>query len=278
MAGRQLTRRRCSTVHDPSNAEHQRSHDSVVPAAEEFAASRAGWRDSLGSDAGLRQQAVDLQVRGEDHHYTYTWEWLGVPIIRLPDDVMVLQEIAWAYRPQRIVETGVARGGSMLLDASLMRLCDEEPAVLGIDLQIFPHTREALDAHPLAHGVDLLEADSTSPTAEQVTRRFLAGADRALLVLDSNHTHDHVLAELRLLAPLLPVGGLVLVADTLVEEFPAGHYDNRPWDKGNNPATAVRAFLAERSDFELAQDWSRRALVTEFRDGVLRRIGPATGT
>jgi len=265
-------------VNDPNSAEHQRSHDSVVPAAEDFAKSRAGWRAGLGGDRALRQQAVDLQQRADDHHYTYTWEWLGVPIIRLPDDIVVLQEIFWSYRPQRVVETGVARGGSMLLDASLMRLCDEKPAVLGIDLQIFPHTIDALEGHPMARGVDLLEADSTSDTAGDAARDFLAGAERAVVVLDSNHTHDHVLAELRLLAPLLPVGGLVLVADTLVEEFPAGYYDNRPWDKGNNPATAVRAFLDERLDFELAQEWSRRALVTEFRDGVLRRVGPATGT
>ena len=142
------------------------------------------------------------------------------------------------------IETGVARGGSMLLDASLMRLCGEEPAVLGIDIKIFEHTRAALDGHPAADGVRLLEADSTSPEAGEATADFLSGADRAVLILDSNHTHDHVLSELRLLAPLLPVGSLVLVADTLVEEFPAGYYANRPWDRGNNPATAVRAFLA----------------------------------
>lgn len=260
-------------MNDPSMAEHQRSHDDVVPAADDFAVSRRGWREDLGGDAALRQQAVDLQQRADDHHYTYTWEWLGVPIIRLPDDVVVLQEIFWSYRPQRVVETGVARGGSMLLDASLMRLCDEEPAVLGVDLQIFQHTLDALEAHPLARGVELLEADSTSATAEQAARAFLAGAERAVFILDSNHTHDHVLAELHLLAPLLPVGGLVLIADTLVEEFPAGYYDNRPWDKGNNPATALAAFLAERDDFELAPEWSRRALVTEFRDGIIRRVG-----
>jgi cephalosporin hydroxylase len=161
----------------------------------------------------------------------------------------------------------------MLLDASLMRLCAQDPAVLGIDLKIFAHTHEALAAHPLAEGVELLEADSTSKAAEDATRDFLAGAERVVLILDSNHSHAHVLAELRVLAPLLPTGGLVLVADTLVEEFPAGYYANRPWDRGDNPATAVREFLTERSDFVLAEDWSRRALVTEFRDGMLRRTG-----
>lgn len=249
----------------------QRSHDDVVPSAEEFARSRQAWRESLASDEAIRRRAIDLQVAADRHHFTYTWEWLGVPIIRLPDDIVVLQELFWSYRPQRVVETGVARGGSMLLDASLMRLCGEQPAVLGIDLQIFEHTHVALASHDSAEGVSLLEADSTSQAAVTTARHFLGDAKRAVLILDSNHTHDHVLAELRVLAPLLPAGAFVLVADTLVEELPAGYYQNRPWDAGNNPATAVAAFLKEHEDFQLASEWCRRALVTEFRDGILRR-------
>ncbi len=257
---------------DGPDAASMSSHADVVPDAAAFAASRSAWRSSLAGDAALRARAVDLQLAAEAHHYTYTWEWLGVPIIRLPDDVVVLQELFWSYRPQRVVETGVARGGSMLLDASLMQLCGATPAVLGIDLQIFPHTREALAAHPLARGVELLEADSTSVTARDAVRSFLGEAERAVLILDSNHTHDHVLAELRLLAPLLPVGGFVLVADTLIEEFPPHYYANRPWDRGDNPATALAAFVDEQPGFRLATDWSRRALVSEFRDGIIERV------
>lgn len=247
------------------------SQGETVPDREHFGRDRTLWRRALGADQTLRQQAVELQEAAEEHRYTYTWEWLGVPIIRMPDDMVVLQEIFWEYRPQRVVETGVARGGSMLLDASLMRLCGEEPAVLGIDIAIFPHTREALDGHPAAEGVQLYEDDSTSGAARERTRQFLQGAERAVLVLDSNHTHDHVLGELRSLSPLLPVGSFVLVADTLIEEFPVGYYDNRPWDRGNNPATAVRAFLEESPQFVLDEAWARRALITEFRDGILRR-------
>ena len=247
------------------------SHGDYVPDADEFATSRRGWRESLSGDTELRQQAVDLQVAAERHNFTYQWEWAGVPIIRLPDDIVLLQEIFWSYRPQRVVETGVARGGSMLLDASLMRLCGQEPAVLGIDHKLYPHATEALKQHPLGEGVELLESDSTAQVAADTARRFLDGAERAVLILDSNHTHDHVLAELRVLAPLLPQGGLVLVADTLVEEFPEGHYEGRPWDRGNNPLTAVRAFLAEQSDFVPSAEWGRRALLSEFRDGILER-------
>jgi cephalosporin hydroxylase len=247
------------------------SHGDYVPNADEFAATRRAWRESLAEDSALRQQAVDLQVSAERHNFTYQWEWAGVPIIRLPDDIVVLQEIFWSYRPERVVETGVARGGSMLLDAGLMRMCGLDPAVLGIDHKLYPHATDTLREHPLSKGVELLEADSTSEEAVDAAREFLAGAGRAVLILDSNHTHDHVLSELRVLAPLLPSGGLVLVADTLVEEFPDGHYEGRPWDRGNNPMTAVRAFLDEQAEFGPATEWSRRALLSEFRDGILRR-------
>jgi cephalosporin hydroxylase len=256
---------------DDQDRTDQTSHGDYVPDADEYAAARDEWRRGLADDAGIRSEAVALQVAAERHCYTYLWEWAGVPIIRLPDDIMIAQEVFWSYRPQRVVETGVARGGSMLLDASLMAMTGEQPAVLGIDHKLYPHTTSALAVHPLGRGVELVEADSTSQDAIDRARAFLGSAERAVLVLDSNHTHDHVLAELRALAPLLPVGGLVMVADTLVEEFPADHFDGRPWGRGDNPLTAVRAFLAESSDFAAAPEWGRRALMSEFRDGILRR-------
>ena len=178
-------------------------------------------------------------------------------------------------RGQRIVETGIARGGSLLLNASLQRMVGLEPSVLGIDVAIFPHTRAMMEGHALAAGVEMLESDSTVDAAISATREFLGDAERAILVLDSNHTHAHVLAELRALAPLLPVGSYVLVADTIIEEFPAGHYQDRDWDRGNNPMTAVREFIGERDDFIVEPDWSRRALITEFRDGILVRTAGA---
>lgn len=248
------------------------SHGTAVQGAQLFEDDRSGWRASLAADDVLRRQAVDLQVAAEGHSYTYTWEWAGVPIIRLPDDIVVLQELIWSYKPTHIVETGVARGGSMVLNTSLQRMAGLEPRVLGIDIQILEHTRAALDGHPLAEGVTLHEGDSTDEVAKATTTAFLQGAERALLILDSNHTHDHVLAELRVLAPLLPAGSYVLVADTLVEEFPENFYADRPWGRGNNPYTALRQFLTEDADYELDATWSRRGLLSEFRDGIARRI------
>lgn len=254
--------------------EHQRpsSHGDPVPDEAAFAAQRERWRSALGADASLRERAVALQIAADEHHHTYTWSWLGVPVIRLPDDIVVLQELIWAYRPEVILETGVARGGSMVLNASLQSLAGLTPRVLGIDVQILEHTWTAIGDHPLSEGITLLELDSISEAAVAAAGSHLRAAPTALLVLDSNHTHDHVLTELRLLAPLLPVGGYVLVADTLIEEFPAGYFADRPWDRGSSPLTAVEAFLAENDDFERDSAWGRRALVTEFRDGFLRRV------
>lgn len=251
--------------------EERESHGAYVQDAEEFAHDRAAWRRDLGDDAALRESALTLQVDAERHRFSYTWEWAGVPVVRLPDDVMLLQEIVWAYRPERIVETGVARGGSLLMNAGLMAMTGQQPAVLGIDIKIFEHTRQALTAHPLASGVEVLEVDSSRDEARARATDFIRGADRAIIILDSNHTHDHVLAELRSLARLLPVGGLVLVADTLIEELPPGHFADRPWDVGNNPMTALRTFLGEDGRFRQAVEWGRRSLLTEFRDGVLQR-------
>ena len=257
---------------DQSQAEGT-SHGDQVPTHDEFVALRESWREGLARDLRLRESAVELQVEAERHNYTYTWEWGGVPIIRLPDDIVLFQEIVWTYRPERIVETGVARGGSVILSASLMRLTGIPPKVLGIDIEIFPHTHELLAEHPLAEGVTLLESDSTASLAAERTTQFLADCERAILVLDSNHTHEHVLAELRTLGPLLPVSSMILVADTLIEEFPAGHYANRPWDRGDNPWTATQQFVSERSDFDVATEWARRSLMSEFRDGILTRTG-----
>ena len=132
-------------------------------------------------------------MAAEGHHYTYTWEWAGVPIIRLPDDVVVLQELIWSYRPTHIVETGVARGGSMVLNTSLQSDGRRRAPGAGHRHPDLPHTRAALDDHPLADGRHLHEGDSTDDVADGDDRAFLEGAERALLILDSNHTHDHVL-------------------------------------------------------------------------------------
>jgi cephalosporin hydroxylase len=249
-------------------------HGSPIPDDSQFRLEREANRNSQALDTGLRQAAVDLQLRADRHGYTYSFEWCGVPVIRLPDDIIVFQEMIWEERPSFVIETGVARGGGLVLSASLMEMAGLSPRVLGIDIQILPHARLAIEASRFSPAIELVEADSVGPDAVMAVQRLIeaAGATSGLMILDSNHTHEHVLAELRALAGLLPVGSLIVVADTLVEEMPEGTYPGRPWDKGNNPMTAVSQFLEETQDFQRSLDWGRRGLLTENRDGVLIKL------
>jgi len=230
----------------------------------------------MGANEALRKTALALQLRAEAYAYGYQQEWCGIPIIRLPDDIVIFQEIVWRVKPRFVIETGVARAGSLVLAASLMAMTQLKPRVLGLDIKIFPHAREALLLSPFASGIQLWEGDSASERARLAVSDFVRSTPDqgpGILVLDSDHSHSHVLQELQLHAPLMPRGSLILVADTLIEEFPAGHYPDRPWDRGNSPLTAVRTFLRENPGFRLADEWARRGLVTEFRDGIIERTG-----
>jgi cephalosporin hydroxylase len=225
----------------------------------------------LSSDFNLRQQALDLQIQLDRYRYTYQFEWLGVPIVRLPDDIMVLQELVFAERPDCIVETGIARGGSLILNASLQLLSGLEARVLGVDLDIFPHTRAAIAASQFSRNINLVEGDSSSSEVARIVDAFCAGAGKVLLILDSDHSHAHVLNELEALALSLPRNSLVLVADTVVEEMPESYYPNRHWGAGNSPLTALREFMLRHPEFTTDDNWGRRAVVSEFRDGFIRK-------
>jgi len=250
-------------------------YGSAIPGDHAFRSKRLVDIQAMGDDAGLRLAALELQSRAEVYSYGYQQEWCGVPVIRLPDDIVIFQEIVWHSRPRFIVETGVARGGSLVLSASLMAMAQIQPRVLGLDIQILEHSRKALSESPFARSIDIWEGDSAGDAAKARVESYIReteGTGPGLLVLDSDHSHEHVLKELRQHAPALPIGSLVLVADTLIDEFPPGHYPDRPWDQGNNPMTAVRAFLTESSDYRLSERWCKRGLLTEFRDVIIERI------
>ena len=229
------------------------SYSESIPDDSEFRSARNLWRVDMGSSSDLREKAIQLTIAADVFHYGYQWEWCGVPIIRHPDDIVLQQEIMWELKPTHVIETGVARGGSLTLSSSLLELNGLQSRVLGIDVQILPHTVHALEPWTIDERIKLLECDSA-------------------LVLDSNHSHDHVLRELNALAVLLPVGSVIVVADTLVEELPHDYCSNRPWGRGNNPLTAVNEFLRNNLDFELDQRWCRRSLMGECRDGILIRV------
>lgn len=250
--------------------ERSMSHSNDIPNAKEFETIRNNWRQDMADSKELRLKALELIILSDKFHYGYLWEWCGIPIIRHPDDIVLQQEIMWKLKPKSVIETGIARGGSLALSASLMKMYSPDAKVLGLDNLILEHTCDALRSWIQDGQIEIYECDSNSNVAVEVATKFLNFTQEpSLLVLDSNHTHDHVLGELNGIASLLPVGSVVMVADTLISEMPQNYYSDRPWDKDNNPRSAVCAFLASNKDYELDKRWARRSLLGEFRDGIL---------
>ncbi|MEY2688047.1 MAG: cephalosporin hydroxylase [Pseudomonadota bacterium] len=238
--------------------------------AEEFAADVERHIAGLRADTDL-QAASRLWVRNiAPHKYSYNFRWMGRPIIQFPQDMMAMQEILWSLKPDLVIETGIAHGGSILYYASLLELIGHGE-VLGIDIDIRAHNREAIEAHPMSRRVRMIQGSSIAPDViSQV--RDLANGKRVVVVLDSNHTHEHVLAELRAYAPLVDVGSYCVVMDTIVEDLPANLYPDRPWGPGNNPKTAVWQYLSETDAFEIDADTEAKLLITVAPSGYLRRV------
>jgi cephalosporin hydroxylase len=203
--------------------------------------------------------------------YSYNFTWLGRPIIQFPQDIVAMQEIIWRIRPDLIIETGVARGGSLILYASLLELIGQGE-VLGIDVEIREHNRVEIEKHPLARRISLLEGSSIDESVFVKVREFAQGNETVLVVLDSNHTHEHVARELALYAPLVTKGSYLVVFDTIIEDMPDDFFPDRPWGKGNNPGTAVREFLKATDRFEIDQEYNSKLLISVAPDGYLRCV------
>lgn len=222
--------------------------------------------------------------------YSYNFTSLGRPIIQYPQDMVAMQELIWAVKPDVIVETGIAHGGSLIMSASMLALIDYCDAVqsgksldvqnprrkvIGIDIDIRAHNRAAIESHPMSHRIEMIQGSSVDPNIVKQVRGRVAqfGPDRRVMVcLDSNHTHAHVLAELQAFADLTTVGSYCIVFDTVVEDMPEGSFPDRPWDKGNNPKTAVWEFLRTHGDFEIDKAMDRKLLVSVAPDGYLKRV------
>jgi cephalosporin hydroxylase len=248
-----------------------------IPNDSEFRNMREKWINQMSKSNALREQAIELSIASSKFSYGYQWEWCGVPIIRHPDDIVLQQEIMWCLKPSRVIETGVARGGSLVLSSSLMKILGKESKVLGIDIEIHTHALDSLMPWTENGDISLIEADSTSKYAQESVHDFVSGVtDPVLLILDSNHTHSHVLDELMTYSDSLPINSIIMVADTIVEEMPEDFYPDRPWGRGNNPMTAVREFLSTNSDWSLDLNWSRRSLLGECRDGIIVKNGLAS--
>jgi cephalosporin hydroxylase len=233
------------------------------------------------------------------HKYSYHFEWQGRPIIQYPQDIVAMQELIWLIKPDLIIETGIAHGGSLVFSASMLALLDYceaqqngtmlDPAnparkVLGVDIDIRAHNRTAIEAHPLFSRIEMIEGSSIEPGIINQVRRISENYQRILVCLDSNHTHDHVLSELQAYAPLVSIGSYCVVFDTIIENMPSDMFPDRLWGPGNNPKTAVLEYLKQLRQeeqcnrdgmglrFEINRQIEHKLLITVAPDGYLRRV------
>ena len=210
------------------------------------------------------------------YQYTYHFNWLGRPIIQYPQDIIAMQEIIWQVQPDLIIETGIARGGSLVFYASMLELnaiCggDNAAEVIGLDIDIRQHNRVAIEAHPLNKRIRMIEGDSISDEVIRQVEAIAMGKKKILVCLDSHHTHNHVLAELSAYAPLVTSGSYCVVFDTLIEDMPEDTFQDRPWGKGNNPKTAVHEYLKTHPEFSIDKSIEDTLLITVAPSGYLKR-------
>lgn len=237
---------------------------------------------ALASREELWPKTLDWMLDVGRHRYTYNFTWLGRPIIQYPQDIVALQEIIWRVRPDVIIETGIAHGGSLVFSASMLMLLDSlagrsvqprpQRRVIGIDVEIRPHNREAIAAHPLANRITMLEGSSISPHIVSQVHGMVAPHDVVLVCLDSNHTSDHVAGELAAYAPLVTDGSYLVVYDTVIEEMPPEFRVGKAWAPGNSPLTAVRDFLQSNDEFDVDEMFDHKLQITVARGGYLRRV------
>jgi cephalosporin hydroxylase len=253
----------------------------------------------LGQDLALKTLTSAWFQHSLQHKYSYNFSSLGRPIIQYPQDMVAIQELIWQVKPDLIIETGIAHGGSLIMSASVLALLDYCDAVesgmmldpqathrrvLGIDIDIRAHNRAAVEAHPMSHRIDMIQGSSIAPEIVSQVHKAAATYQRILVILDSNHTHDHVLAELEAYAPLTSRGSYCVAFDTVVEDLPDSMFPDRPWCKGNNPKTAVWEYLRRLKEegrlgadsaplaFKVDQALENKLLITVAPDGYLKRI------
>lgn len=219
--------------------------------------------------------------------YCYNYSWASRPIIQYPQDICAMQEIIYKIKPDLIIETGIAHGGSLIFSAAQLALldyCENIPMnkskrrVLGIDIDIRAHNKQAILEHPLSPLITMFEGSSVAQTMIQKVRDFANNYNKILVCLDSCHTHEHVLKELEAYAPLVSENSYCVVFDTIIETLPADVFtDERPWHKGNSPMTAVNAFLENHPEFEVDPIPTLKTLITSVENGFLRRKAKIAG-
>jgi len=237
-----------------------------------FAQERQEYIRRLGESAKLHPASREWIAAVSRLKYSYNFTWLGRPIIQFPQDILALQELIWKIKPELIIETGIAHGGSLIFYASMLELLGGDRRVLGIDVDIREHNRAEIEKHPMSRHITMLEGSSIAPETMEAVRGIAQGSRSVMVVLDSNHTHEHVARELGLYALLVTKGSYLVVLDTIIEDMPEDFFPDRPWGKGNNPGTAVRQFLKYTDRFVIDQELNHKLLITVAPDGYLRCV------
>lgn len=220
----------------------------------------------------LKKLGVDFIKKVEETKYSYNFSWMGSPIIAYPQDMIAMQELIWEIKPDLIIETGVAHGGSIIYYASLLNMIGNG-TVLGIDIDIRSHNRKLIESHPMFNRIELIEGSSTSNQVYEVVKKMAESKKKILVCLDSNHTHDHVLKELELYAPLVSKDSYCVVFDTVVEDMGLDwDWGIRDWGVGNNPKTAVYEYLKQNKDFKIDSSIDSKLIVTVAPSGYLKKI------
>jgi cephalosporin hydroxylase len=250
---------------------------------EENAQSVSGYSEA----SKWKHLSNDWMIEAFKHRYMYNFEYMGRPIIQTPIDMVAMQEVVWNVKPDLIIETGIAHGGSLIQSAGLLAqldMCDaieagemldplrSSRAVLGIDIDIRHHNRAAIECHPMSSRIEMIQGSSIDNDVIAKVHHMAKGYENVLVCLDSMHTHDHVLAELEAYASLVSVGSYCVVFDGIVEDVPAHVFPDRPWEPGNNPKTALRQFLKLHGEFEIDKTINDKLLLTVAPDGYLKRV------
>jgi cephalosporin hydroxylase len=219
----------------------------------------------------LREAADQFNVTSNAAQYSYNFSWMGRPIIQYPQDMIAMQEVIWEVKPDLIIETGIAHGGSLIYYASLLELIGKGK-VLGIDIDIREHNRKEIEDHPMFKRIEMIQGSSIAAETVDKVKGIAKDYQTILVVLDSNHTHDHVLQELDAYASLVSVGSYVVVFDTIVEFMPDGYLPGRPWKQGDNPWSAAQNFLGRNSNFAIDKTIQNKLLISVAPDGYLKRL------
>lgn len=239
----------------------------------EFRMQREADVEAMGQDSELREKSIEWMIHADKYKYTYNYSWMGRPIIKFPNDMVIQQEIMWELKPDLVIETGIAHGGSIIFTAAMMEMMGIEGEVVGIDIDIREHNKTEILNHPMNKRITMYEGNSVSPDMVERVRTHTEGKSTVMVILDSLHSHDHVYKELKAYADMTSIGSYCILPDTFIEFFPKGFYsDTRPWDVGDNPHTAMMQYLSENSDFEIDSARTHKAMITETIDGYLKRV------